>query len=151
MNKEIPLEQLLKEHKISQRTFDKVTVAKQYIESKYNMKTIKNLEWNEIIKRIDSLKICDKEKQKIKKELYRQEMAKLRKAREKQSIKDYESIAIIGRGAFGEVHVCREKKTDKIYAIKKIKKDILILKNQIIHVLNEQKFMSTQSPIPNPQ
>ena len=142
MNKEIPLEQLLKEHKISQRTFDKVTVAKQYIESKYNMKTIKNLEWNEIIKRIDSLKICDKEKQKIKKELYRQEMAKLRKAREKQSIKDYESIAIIGRGAFGEVHVCREKKTDKIYAIKKIKKDILILKNQIIHVLNEQKFMS---------
>ena len=142
MYKEIPLEQLLKEHKISQRTYDKVTVAKQYIESKYNMKTIKNLEWNEIIKRIDSLKICDKEKQKIKKELYRQEMTKLRKAREKQSIKDYESIAIIGRGAFGEVHVCREKKTDKIYAIKKIKKNILILKNQIIHVLNEQKFMS---------
>ena len=142
MFKEIPLEQLLKEHKISQRTYDKVTVAKQYIESKYNMKTIKNLEWNEIIKRIDSLKICDKEKQKLKKEIYRQEMTKLRKAREKQSIKDYESIAIIGRGAFGEVHVCREKKTDKIYAIKKIKKNVLILKNQIIHVLNEQKFMS---------
>jgi serine/threonine kinase 38 len=142
MYKEIPLEQLLKEHKISQRTYDKVSVAKQYIESKYNMKTIKNIEWNEIIKRIDSLKICDKEKQKIKKEIYRQEMTKLRKAREKQSIKDYESIAIIGRGAFGEVHVCREKKTDKIYAIKKIKKNILILKNQIIHVLNEQKFMS---------
>ena len=142
MYKEIPLEQLLKEHKISQRTYDKVTVAKQYIESKYNMKTIKNLEWNEIIKRIDSLKICDKEKQKLKKEIYRQEMTKLRKAREKQSIKDYESIAIIGRGAFGEVHVCREKKTDKIYAIKKIKKNVLILKNQIIHVLNEQKFMS---------
>ena len=106
------------------------------------MKTIKNLEWNEIIKKIDSLQICDKEKEKIKKEIYRQEMVKLRKAREKQSIKDYESIAIIGRGAFGEVHVCREKKTDKIYAIKKIKKNILILKNQIIHVLNEQKFMS---------
>ena len=142
MYKEIPLEQLLKEHKISQRTYDKVTVAKQYIESRYNMKTIKNLEWNEIIKKIDSLQICDKEKEKIKKEIYRQEMIKLRKAREKQSIKDYESIAIIGRGAFGEVHVCREKKTDKIYAIKKIKKNILILKNQIIHVLNEQKFMS---------
>jgi len=142
MYKEIPLEQLLKEHKISQRTYDKVTVAKQYIESRYNMKTIKNIEWNEIIKRIDSLNVCDKEKQKIKKEIYRQEMVKLRKAREKQSIKDYESIAIIGRGAFGEVHVCREKKTDKIYAVKKIKKNILILKNQIIHVLNEQKFMS---------
>ena len=142
MNKEIPLEQLLKEHKISQRTYDKVKVAKQYIERRYNLQTAKNLEWNEIINHIDSLKICDKEKQKIKKEIYKQEMIKSRKSREKQSIRDYESIAIIGRGAFGEVHVCREKKTDKIYAIKKIKKEILILKNQIIHVLNEQIFMS---------
>ena len=142
MNKEIPLEQLLKEHKISQRTYDKVKVAKQYIEHRYNLKTAKNLEWNEIINRINSLKICEKEKQKIKKEIYRQEMIKSRKNREKQSIHDYESIAIIGRGAFGEVHVCREKKTDKIYAIKKIKKDVLILKNQIIHILNEQIFMS---------
>ena len=142
MYKEIPLEQLLKEHKISQRTYDKVKVAKQYIEHRYNLKTAKNLEWNEIINRINSLKICDKEKQKIKKEIYKQEMIKSRKSREKQSIHDYESIAIIGRGAFGEVHVCREKKTDKIYAVKKIKKNILILKNQIIHVLNEQIFMS---------
>jgi len=142
MKKEIPLEQLLKEHKISQRTYDKVKVAKKYIERRYNLQTAKNLEWNEIISRIDSLNICDKEKQKIKKEIYKQEVIKFRKAREKQSIRDYESIAIIGRGAFGEVHVCREKKTDKIYAIKKIKKDVLVLKNQIIHVLNEQILMS---------
>ena len=142
MEKEISLKQLLKEHKISQRTYDKVIVAKKYIERRYNLKTIKNLEWNEIINKIDSLKICDKEKQKIKKEIYKQEMIKSRKSREKQSIHDYESIAIIGRGAFGEVHVCREKKTDKIYAIKKIKKNILILKNQIMHILNEQIFMS---------
>ena len=142
MNTEVPLEQLLKEKKISQRTFDKVKVAKQYIEHKYNLQTAKNLEWNEIINRINSLAICEKEKQKIKKELYKQEMIKSRKSREKQSIQDYESLAIIGRGAFGEVHVCREKKTDKIYAIKKIKKKILVLKNQIIHILNEQIFMS---------
>jgi serine/threonine kinase 38 len=142
MNKDASLEQLLKEHKISQRTYDKVIVAKKYIERRYNLKTVKNLEWNEIINRIDSLTICDKEKQKIKKEIYKQEMIKSRKSREKQSIRDYESLAIIGRGAFGEVHVCREKKTDKIYAIKKIKKDVLILKNQIIHILNEQIFMS---------
>ena len=66
MNKEVSLEQLLKEHKISQRTFDKVTVAKNYIERRYNLKTIKNLEWNEIINRIDSLGICDKENQNLK-------------------------------------------------------------------------------------
>ena len=47
MNKDVALEQLLKEHKISQRTYDKVIVAKKYIERRYNLKTVKNLEWNE--------------------------------------------------------------------------------------------------------
>ena len=103
------------------------------------------MEWNEIMNNINSLQICSDEKQKIKKELYNQEVAKYRKSREKQSIRDYESLAIIGRGAFGEVHVCREKKTGKIYAIKKIKKYILVIKNQIRHILNEQILMSKAS------
>ena len=145
MRQEIPLEQLLKEHIISQRTYDKVIVAKNYIERKYNLQTAKNMEWNEIINQINSLEICTEEKQKIKMEIYNQEMIKLRKAREKQTIRDYEPIAIIGRGAFGEVFVCREKKTGKIYAIKKIKKDILVVKNQVRHVLNEQILMSKAS------
>ena len=145
MKQEIPLEQLLKEHKISQRTYDKVIIAKNYIERKYNLKTAKNMEWNEIINQINSLQICPEEKQKVKQEIYKREMVKFRKAREKQTIRDYESIAIIGRGAFGEVHVCREKKTGNIYAIKKIKKHILVIKNQIRHVLNEQIIMSKLS------
>ena len=69
-------------------------------------------------------------------------MNKSRKLRVKQTIRDYESLAIIGRGAFGEVHVCKEIKTGKIVAIKKIKKEILIQKNQIIHIRNEQLIMS---------
>ena len=105
MKHEIPLEQLLKEHKISQRTYDKVIIAKNYIERRYNLQAAKNMEWNEIMNNINSLQICSDEKQKIKKELYNQEVAKYRKSREKQSIRDYESLAIIGRGAFGEVHV----------------------------------------------
>ena len=145
MNQEIPLEQLLKEKIISQRTYDKVIVAKNYIERRYNLQTAKNMEWNEIMNQIDSLQICQEEKQKIKKEIYNQEVVKFRKLREKQTIRDYESLAIIGRGAFGEVHVCREKKTGKIYAIKKIKKYILVVKNQIRHVLNEQIIMSKAS------
>ena len=142
---EIPLEKLLKEHIISQRTYDKVIVAKNYIESRYNLQTAKNKEWNKILEHINMLQICPEEKQKIKKEIYNQEVIKYRKAREKQSIRDYESLAIIGRGAFGEVHVCREKKTGKIYAIKKIKKQVLIIKNQIRHVINEQIIMSKAS------
>ena len=136
------LEELLKSHKISQKTFDRVTVAKEYIENKYNLKTIIVTKWNDIIEKINQLNISEKEKIKIKKEINQQETQKIRKKREKQTIRDYESLSIIGRGAFGEVHVCREIKTGNIYAIKKMKKEVLSQKNQVIHIRSEQLFMS---------
>ena len=135
------LVKLLKEKKISQRTFDKVTIARQIIERKYNIRDAKYSEWNIIMEKINSLEVSDEPKNKIKKEIYNQEVIKYRKAREKQSIRDYESLSIIGRGALGEVHICREKKTGNIVAVKKIKKDILIIKDQVIHARNEQLFM----------
>ena len=52
-NNDTSLEQLLKSKKISQLTFDKVTIAKKYIERKYNLKTIKNIEWNTIMDKIN--------------------------------------------------------------------------------------------------
>ena len=138
----VSLEKLLKDKQISQRTYDKVTIAKQIIERKYNLQGSKYTEWNNIIDKINSLDISEEQKDKIKQEIYNQEVTKYRKAREKQSIRDYESLSIIGRGAFGEVHVCREKKTGQIVAVKKIRKDVLVIKNQVIHVRNEQLFMS---------
>ena len=142
MKRESSLERLLKDHIISQKTYDKVLITKKYIERKYNMKSLKNLEWNGIIDKIDMLNISEKDKEKVKKEIYDKEMDKYRKKREKQSIHDYESLEIIGRGAFGEVHVCKEKKTGKIVAVKKIKKSVIETKNQIIHIRNEQLLMS---------
>jgi len=139
---EVPLNDLLKQKKISQKTYDKVLIAKQYIERKYNLKVIKNLEWNEIISKINSLNVTEEEKTLIKNNVYAQETLKYRKSRSKQTIHDYESIKIIGRGAFGEVHVCRNKITDEIVAVKKIKKEVLDNKNQVIHIKNEQLFMS---------
>ena len=136
------LDQLLKENLISQRTYDKVTLSKQYIERKYNYRLHKNIEMKNFIEKLYSYNINENKINQIKKEIYEKEMMSQRKAREKLTIRNYESISIIGRGAFGEVHVCREKKTDSIVAIKKIKKDVLILKNQIIHIRNEQLFMS---------
>ena len=142
MINEPTLEELLKSNQISQKTMDKVKIAKNYIERKYNLKTNKNIEWNNIIDKINLLNIEEDQKEILKKEIYDKELLKERKKREKQTIYDYESIAIIGRGAFGEVHVCREKKTGNIVAIKKIKKEVISLKNQIIHTRNEQFLMS---------
>ena len=124
MFKEIPLETLLQKKKISQRTYDKVKIAKDFIERKYNLKTIKDTEYKNILEKINSLEISDDEKLKILSEMRHLESEDLRKTRQnkKQTIRDYESLAIIGRGAFGEVHVCREIKTGNIVAVKKIKK-----------------------------
>ena len=41
--------------------------------------------------------------------------------RTKISVKDYIPRKIIGRGAFGEVRVCRDRKTNEVVAIKKMK------------------------------
>ena len=142
MINKITLEELLKEKKISQRTYDKTKIAKQIIERKYNLQDIKSIEWGYIIEKINSLDLSEEEKEKIKQEIFAQELSKYRFFREKQNIRDYESISIIGRGAFGEVHVCRHKISGEIVAVKKIKKEVLYQKNQVIHVRNEQLFMS---------
>ena len=142
MIREESLETLLKSKKISQRTYDRVKVAKEYIENKYNLKSVLSTKWSNILQKIQNLNINETQKLKIINEINEIEIQKSRKIREKQTIREYESLQIIGRGAFGEVHVCREIKTGKIYAVKKIKKDILIKKNQIIHIRSEQQFMS---------
>ena len=142
MQKQESLETLLKSKKISQNTYDRVKIAKEYIENKYSLKSVINTKWLNIIQQIKTLNINETQKQKIINEINQIESKKSRKIREKQTIHEYESIKIIGRGAFGEVHVCREIKTGKIYAIKKLKKDVLIQKNQVIHIRSEQQIMS---------
>ena len=100
-NQEVSLEQLLKEGKISQKTYDKAAIAKKCIARKYNLRNTKSIEWNSLIEKIDSLNVPSTEKEKLKKDLYEKEVLKYGKQREKLSVKDYESLAIIGRGAFG--------------------------------------------------
>jgi len=52
-------------------------------------------------------------------------------------------LAIIGKGAFGEVRVCREIKTGEIVAIKKMRKEDMFQKNQIMHVRTEKEILTT--------
>jgi len=48
---------------------------------------------------------------------------------------------IIGRGAFGKVFLAEHKDTKKLYAIKTIRKDILIKTNQVDATLLEKDIM----------
>lgn len=48
-NQEVSLQQLLKEGKISQKTYDKAAITKKYIERKYNLRNTKSIEWNSFL------------------------------------------------------------------------------------------------------
>ena len=65
-----------------------------------------------------------------------------RRKRQKIKASDFEPISIIGRGAFGEVRLCREKKTSEVVAIKKMKKNEMLNKNQINHVRDERDVLA---------
>jgi serine/threonine kinase 38 len=57
-------------------------------------------------------------------------------------------LKIIGRGAFGEVRVCRHKKTNEVVAIKKMKKSDMVNKNQEKHVRAERDILAIASNNP---
>ena len=59
--------------------------------------------------------------------------------RRKRTTKDdFESLAVIGRGAFGEVRLVRttakESGNVEVFALKSMKKEAMVLKNQVGHV-----------------
>jgi serine/threonine kinase 38 len=54
---------------------------------------------------------------------------------------DFEPLKIIGRGAFGEVRLCRERETKEVVAIKKMKKAEMLVKNQVMHLKAERDVL----------
>ena len=92
--------------------------------------------------KMKELNLPDEEVSKIKDEILHKEGENLRKKRQKLSIFDFEPIKIIGQGAFGEVRVCKYIPTNDIIAIKKMKKDEMHKKNQILHVRAEREVLS---------
>jgi len=53
----------------------------------------------------------------------------MREKRRKITVFDFEPVAIIGKGAFGEVRVVRHKRTGEILAMKKMNKNEMVYKN----------------------
>ncbi|KAJ1982573.1 rim15, signal transduction response regulator [Dimargaris verticillata] len=58
------------------------------------------------------------------------------------SIRDFELLKQISRGAFGKVYLCRKKTTSDLFAIKMLKKADMIRKNMVASVLTERKVLS---------
>lgn len=63
-------------------------------------------------------------------------------AKQKMSAADFDTLAVIGRGAFGEVRVVRKKDTQEIFAMKIMKKSEMVKKNQQQHIRAERDLLS---------
>ena len=61
----------------------------------------------------------------------------------KMCVDDFKMLSLIGRGAFGEVYLCRykEDKDGKLLALKKLRKEEMVNKNQVMHVRAEQEIL----------
>ena len=91
---------------------------------------------------MNQLNLAEEEAAKIKEEILHKEGENLRKKRKKISIFDFEPLKIIGKGAFGEVRVCKYLPNGSIVAIKKMKKEEMHKKNQVLHVRAERDVLS---------
>ena len=67
--------------------------------------------------------------------------------RKRYSVDDFEPLAVIGRGAFGEVRLVRLKDTGEVLAMKSMNKEVMIKKNQVAHLRAERNaLVSSDNP-----
>uniref|UniRef100_A0A7S2X1Z1 non-specific serine/threonine protein kinase n=1 Tax=Chloropicon roscoffensis TaxID=1461544 RepID=A0A7S2X1Z1_9CHLO len=132
--------------KASDVTQRRVTAAKKYIEEMYksqaqalrDRRKRRSLLEQEL-KQNTNLPTQVKEER--MKEFGRKETEYARLMRQRHCAEDFEPLAIIGRGAFGEVRIVREKATGEIQAMKKLKKSEMLRRGQVEHVKAERNVL----------
>ena len=54
----------------------------------------------------------------------------------------FEVVKELGKGAYGKVNLCKDKKTDELVAIKSVSKDYVAKLGKIKHVFREKDLLS---------
>nr|CAD1840905.1 unnamed protein product [Ananas comosus var. bracteatus] len=137
-------------------TQQRVAAAKQYIENHYR-EQLRILHERKERRSILERKLADdhvskEEQNRLLKYLERKESEYMRLKRHKMGVADFEVLTKIGKGAFGEVMICREKTTSHVYAMKKLKKSDMLRRGQacnckfanmlVEHVRAERNFLA---------
>ncbi|XP_027364041.1 serine/threonine-protein kinase tricorner-like isoform X1 [Abrus precatorius] len=134
------------EASLSSATKQKVAAAKQYIENHYK-EQMKNLQERKerrttLEKKLADADVSEEDQNNLLKFLEKKETEYMRLQRHKMGVDDFELLTMIGKGAFGEVRVCREKTTGHVYAMKKLKKSEMLRRGQVEHVKAERNLLA---------
>lgn len=86
--------------------------------------------------------LSEERKQRQLVQLGRKESTFLRLRRTKLGLEDFRTVKVIGKGAFGEVRLVQKADTGKIYAMKLLRKDEMLKKDQLAHVRAERDVLA---------
>jgi len=132
-------------NKPSDATQRRVHAAKKYIEEMYKSQAQQLRDRRKrrslLEAELESMSLPTNVKEEKIKDLARQETEYARLQRHRHGADDFEPLAIIGRGAFGEVRIVREKTTGQIHAMKKLKKSEMLRRGQVEHVKAERNLL----------
>ena len=56
-------------------------------------------------------------------------------------MEDFEMLKVLGKGTFGKVVLCQDKETKEVFAMKILKKDVIVAKDEIAHTLTENRVL----------
>ena len=59
----------------------------------------------------------------------------------KLSVDDFTTIKVIGKGSYGKVLLVKKNDDEQIYAMKVLKKKVMIKRNQVTHIKAERRIM----------
>ncbi|XP_068106910.1 RAC-beta serine/threonine-protein kinase [Hyperolius riggenbachi] len=69
------------------------------------------------------------------------------KGRPKVTMNDFDYLKLLGKGTFGKVILVREKATGRYYAMKILRKEVIIAKDEVAHTVTESRVLqNTRHP-----
>ncbi|KAG9353085.1 hypothetical protein JZ751_017661 [Albula glossodonta] len=130
---------------MSNHTKERVTMAKVTLENFYSnliaQHEEREMRQQKLEKVMDEEGLADEEKRMRRSQHARKETEFLRLKRTRLGLDDFESLKVIGRGAFGEVRLVQKKDTGHVYAMKILRKADMLEKEQVGHIRAERDIL----------
>lgn len=132
---------------ISSSTREKAKATKAYLEQKYATMKREREESRErrntLEQKMEAMRLTELKKEQYRQELRAQELQSMRHQRKRLAVGDFQPLVVIGRGAFGEVRLVRQRDSGEVFALKSMLKSAMVMKNQVGHVKAERDILAS--------